>query len=59
MSTIDCTAKIPALQMITDFVGTEDEVQAFYIAINQKEYIFANTFCKQIGILCSYLEMIL
>lgn len=41
--------------MITDFEGTEEEVEAFYFATNQEEFIYANKFCKQIGILFSYL----
>ena len=56
MQAIDYTAKIQALPMITDFERTEEEVEAFYYATNQEEFIYANTFCKQIGILCTYLR---
>lgn len=45
MQIIDYTAKLPALQMVTDFEGTEEEIQAFF-AINQEEFIYSNTFCN-------------
>ena len=56
MQAIDYTTKIQALPMITDFEGIKEEVEAFYFATNQEEFIYADTFRQQIGILCTYLR---
>lgn len=41
--------------IIQQFTGNEEKILAFNFAVNQSKYIYAKTFCKQVGILCSYL----
>ena len=59
MQTIDYTAKLPVLQMITDSEGTEEEVQAFCFAINQEEFIYLIHFVNKLVFYAHILEMII
>lgn len=43
-------------QMVNQFEGTDEEKAAFNFAINQMDYIMAESFCEQIGVLCSHLR---
>lgn len=44
------------MNMINEFQGTQEEVDAFNFAINQNEFKYARWFRDQIGILCAYLR---
>ena len=46
----------PPLQMVKDFNGTQDEIDAFHQMLNSEEYINAATFRDQIGVMCNYLR---
>ena len=48
--------KLPPMNMINEFQGTQEEVSAFNFAINQNEFKYARCFRDQIGILCAYLR---
>ena len=48
--------KLPPQPIIEEFIETPEEVEAFTFAINQTEFINANSFCQQVGILCNYLK---
>lgn len=47
---------IPRIEIQNDFVGNEKEKEAFTAAIKDPNYINAQTFRTQVGIICSYLR---
>ena len=46
----------PPLQIVKDFNGTQDEIDAFHQMLNSEEYINSATFRDQIGVMCNYLR---
>lgn len=51
-----CPKKLGPSPIINQFEGTEEEICAYNFAISQQEFIYARSFCEQVGILCSYLR---
>lgn len=51
-----CPKKLGPSPIINQFEGTEEEICAYNFAISQHEFIYARSFCEQVGILCSYLR---
>lgn len=48
--------KLPPLEIVGPFNGTDEEFKQFTIAICSPNFKNAKTFCEQVGALCSYLR---
>ena len=46
----------PPIEFVCEFQGSPDEVHAFYQCLADQDYVAAETFREQVGILCRYLR---